>query len=101
VTSTRNAIVRTTASGALSIVTQLGIAGLDRLPYSHARVLIRDALSIPGGVIGMMGSAVGLYDTPSLAWAVACEVRNLAFYSIIWWFLLKLVIRPGSRVALD
>ena len=97
-TGIRNALVRVAAAAALSVVTCLGISAISRLPYSEARVTAYDALSMPGGVVAMIGSFVGLYDTPSAPWAAMCIIGNLAFYALIWWLLLKLVVRFRSKV---
>ena len=86
------------AAAALSVVTCLGISAINRLPYSEFRVTAYDTLSIPGGVVAMIGSLVGLYDTPSVPWAAVCIIGNFAFYAFVWWLPLKLVVRSRSKV---
>ncbi len=89
----RNTLVRMLASGVLSAGTLGAIAALGRLPYSERRVAIVDALSMPGGVLGSLGSLVGGYDVPSGVWAAASIGGNFLFYAFIWWLILTLVVR--------
>jgi len=84
-------ILRVLVSGALSVAT---LAAIDRFAEGG----LRDDLAMPGGIVGMLGSIVGLYDTPSGAWATVCIVGNFAFYATLWWFLLRVVARVSAKV---
>jgi hypothetical protein len=99
--SNQSKLVRAATSGALSVATLLGISRLAKLPYSDSRTLNSDVLGLPGAVVGTIGSSLGLYDTPSPAWAVTCLIGNFAFYGFLWWLLLTLTIRRGTKVASD
>jgi hypothetical protein len=70
----------------------LGIATLEVI----ARELpsrISDGLALPGAVVGMLGSLVGIYDIPSGPWAIVCMIGNFLFYSVLWWALLSFAKR--------
>ena len=98
-TGIQSALVRVATAAVLSVGTCLGISAISRLPYSGMRVTAYDALSMPGGVVAMVGSLVGLYETPSVPWAAMCIIGNFAFYALIWWLLLKLVVRSRSKAG--
>jgi hypothetical protein len=56
----------------------------------------QDDFALPGGTLGPLGSAAGLFDAPSLGWAVVCIVGNFVFYAVLCWILLKLVNRMSQ-----
>ena len=70
----------------------LGIATLEVITHLLSS-RVSDGLALPGGVIGMLGSLVGLYDIPSGPWAMACVIGNFLFYSALWWAVLRLARR--------
>jgi hypothetical protein len=84
------ALVRVVAAGALSVVT---LAAIDRIGEPG----LRDGLAMPGAVIGMLGGQVGLYDTPSRAWATLCIAGNFVFYATFWWVILQVIARVYAR----
>ena len=49
----------------------------------------KDNFALPGGVLGWLTSTVGLFDVPSLAWAIVCVLGNLLFYAALWWIVLN------------
>ncbi len=57
---------------------------------------VRDGLSMPGAVLGVAGSVVGLYDIPSGTWAAACMIGNLIFYTGLWWTLIWVFVRRNA-----
>jgi hypothetical protein len=82
-------LFRVFVSGVLSIVT---LTAIDRFAGGS----LRDSFAMPGGVIGSIGSMVGLYDMPSGAWAMVCIGGNFVFYATLWWVILWLVARLSS-----
>ncbi len=54
---------------------------------------MRDGLAMPGAVLAMVGSVVGLYDVPSGPWAAACIAGNFVFYTILWWTVVRVLAR--------
>ena len=97
VTNTLRPVTRATAAAGLSLVTLTGIFALSKLAYTPTRVIITDALAMPGGMVGSAGGIMGIYEIPSGAWAITCVVANFAFYALIWWLLVSLVSRPSSK----
>jgi hypothetical protein len=83
-------IVRVLVSGALSFAT---LTAIDRFAEDG----LRDGLAMPGAIVSMLGSIVGLYDTPSGAWARVCIAGNFAFYATLWWVLLRVVVRVSAK----
>ena len=76
----------------LLIACVLGVVTLEvvahRLPSG-----ISDKLALPGGVAGMFGGLLGIYDIPSGPWAIACIIGNFLFYSALWWAALSVAKR--------
>jgi hypothetical protein len=52
----------------------------------------KDNFALPGGVLGWLASTGGLFDTPSMGWAVVCVLGNLLFYAALWWAVLAFVL---------
>jgi hypothetical protein len=83
VTTKRLGLVQVLLACALSIAMNLGAAKIGGS--------FQDGFALPGGVLGSFGSIVGLFDAPSLGWAVACILGNFLFYAAMLWTILKLV----------
>ena len=66
------ALIRVLVAGVLGVAT---LELITHLGSSRAR----DGLALPGGVVGMLGSIAGLYDTPSGPWAAVCIAGNFFF----------------------
>lgn len=58
---------------------------------------VSDELALPGAVVGMLGSLVGMYDIPSGPWATVCVIGNFLFYSALWWAALRFA---GRRLTI-
>ena len=82
---------------ALGVATLELISLIDRLPYSEARVFWRDALSMPGGIVGSIVVSGGIHGQSPMLWVWSAILGNLAFYSVLWWLVLKLIARSRSR----
>jgi uncharacterized membrane protein len=72
----------------LMLACVLGVVTLEVITHLLSS-RVSDGLALPGGVIGMLGSLVGLYDIPSGPWAIACVIGNFLFYSVLWRAVLK------------
>jgi hypothetical protein len=70
----------------------LSIASLELIAHCLPS-RINDVLALPGGVAGMFGELIGLYDIPSSNWAIACIAGNFLFYAALWWALISLAWR--------
>ena len=80
----------------LCSLTLLAISGLDYLPYSAARDRISDSLRFPGGLIAYPFYPQGLH-TGRKGWAFLAFAGNVAFYTIAWFFLIRVVVSIGRR----
>jgi hypothetical protein len=59
---------------------------------------LRDALAMPGGLIGTLGGLVGLYEIPSGPWGAMCLAGNFLIYAVLWWFVAGALVRLwGTR----
>jgi len=85
--------IKTAALFRMLVAGGLGVATLEVIAHLGTS-RISDGLALPGGVVGMLGSIVGLYDTPSGPWAAVCLAGNFLFYAGAWWVLLSLAVRP-------
>ena len=83
--ATYAAVAGALAVGTLYAIRALPAAGL------------KDALAMPGALFGTIGSLEGLYDVPSGAWANVCVVGNIVTYSVVWWIILRTVVRLRSQ----
>jgi hypothetical protein len=75
------------------------ISLMDRLPYSEARVALRDALSMPGGILGFLVASGGVHGDAPMLWVWSCILGNLAFYGLLWWLALVGIARLRSHGA--
>jgi len=82
------------ASALLSSVVAIALAYATLLVvHATASPGLNDALAMPGAVLGSAGEIIGLYDIPSVKWAVACIAGNLLFYSAVWWLVIYIIVR--------
>ena len=72
-------------AGALSVGTLYAIRAL---PTAG----LKDALAVPGALLGTIGSVAGLYDVPSGAWANVCITGNIVTYAVLWWIVVRTVV---------
>jgi hypothetical protein len=92
----------TLSSLVLSALTVSAAGLLNRLPYSHTRDTISDALALPGGLIAGILYPQGPHTTSgNIGWAYVAFAGNVLFYALAWFFLIRLVmrIRNSRRVA--
>jgi len=90
VTDNQTTLFRAIAACALSVLLNLVVAAIGGS--------FKDAFAMPGAVVGMLGSVTGIYDTPSRAWAIACVVGNVVFYSAILWVMLVMATPLISKL---
>ena len=76
----------------LTLMTLFAIAGVDHLPYSLARNAISDTLAWPGGLIAGFFYPQGVHTgRGSVGWAYVALAGNVAFYTLLWFFLIRMV----------
>jgi hypothetical protein len=83
---TPNTLLCVLTAGVLSVATCYAIGVL-------APTGLGDALSMPGALVGTLGGAAGLYDIPSGTWSRVVIVGNFVTYGVIWWCLVRVVLR--------
>ena len=91
------AALRVLGAVALGVATCELVSLIDRLPYSEARVFWRDTLSMPGGIVGSIVASGGVHGQSPMLWVWSAILGNVAFYSVMWWLVLKLIARSRSR----
>jgi hypothetical protein len=83
----------------LGIGTLLLISLSNELPFSHARDAITDALSLPGGLIAAIFYPEGVHTgSGTAAWAWVAIAANAAFYTLVWFVLIKIFLGRRSKV---
>jgi hypothetical protein len=65
--------------GAAAVLAALAFVSVGRVLSSN----LRDALAMPGGLLGTAGGVVGCYDLPSGAWAGVCLAGNLLYRILV------------------
>jgi hypothetical protein len=93
----RRAALRALCAVALGVATLELISLIDRLPYSEARVFWRDTLSMPGGIVAFIVVSDGVHGQSPMLWVWSAILGNLAFYSVLWWLVLKMTARIRLR----
>ena len=76
------------------------IGMIDKLPYSAVRDSVRDALSLPGGLIAFPFFPAGVHTgSGAPLWGVVAMWGNILFYSGLWLLLLFLIQKRHASTA--
>lgn len=78
----------------LGVGTAFAVSALRLLPYSRGRDLVTDTLSLPGGILASVFYPEGVHTGGGPpTWAIVAVGGNLLCYTVVWFFVLMLVLK--------
>lgn len=74
----------------LATMTLIAIRALILLPQSNLRDTVSDVLSFPGAFAAAVVFPGGVHGSSPAIWAWGAILCNLIFYSVLWYWLMRI-----------
>jgi hypothetical protein len=94
-------IVRVVVSIALAFLSVGAISLIDKLPYSHARDVVSDSLTLPALFIAGVLAPEGVHGSHPILFIYSGLAALYGTYAVLWFAILSLFARRRSADARD